>query len=96
MAAADEKDETTRRTRAAGLLGAFGRGNGNGSGNGDADGKAPDAPVPAQQSRDALPTEHMLTVEAYVDCYPKDDDDRNRANEDLRGYARERLDAAAG
>ena len=94
MAAADEKDETTRRTRAAGLLGAFGRRGGSGDAN--ANGKAPDAPAPAQQSRDALQTERMLIVEAYVDCYPKDDEDRNRANEDLRGYARERLDAAAG
>ena len=74
MAAANDKQESTRRIRPAALLGGIGR----------STGSAPET----KKSSDTLGDERLQAVEEYVACFPSDDEDRDRANRDLRGYAR--------
>jgi hypothetical protein len=74
MAAAGDKQESNGRLRSSKLLGRAARAAGS---TGD-----PERPT------DGLPAERIEEVAAYVDAFPSDDDDRARANEDLRGYSR--------
>jgi hypothetical protein len=73
MAGEGDKNESGRKLRPSGLLGGLGR----------ASGSAPDA----ERRGDGLPEERLEDVEVYVESFPSEDDDRTRANEDLRGYS---------
>ena len=77
MAAAGDKQDSNGRLRSSKLLGRASRATG-----------ATGVSAEPERPTDGLPAERIEEVAVYVASFPSDDDDRARANEDLRGYSR--------